>query len=156
MIVHRTAGICSRYVHACSATHCLVDSDSEDSSLLFNYYVKPPGGVEYALLPAPAPQTSVIMRTLPVGISTVRAMAIDSRHVYRRCEFTHNAYTNVFTRSTAEGPRNPIAVAIACLRTPWRLRSQWPSSKFRRPYCNRCSRTQWPRTLTPSTRTRDT
>jgi len=70
----------------CSRALCLwhglpLARDNEDTSLLFNYYVKPPGSVEYALLAAPAPLTSVIISTLPVGISTVRAVAIDSRQV---------------------------------------------------------------------------
>jgi len=47
---------------------------------MFNYFVQPPGGVEYALLTAPAPLTSVIISTLPVGTSTVRAVALDSRY----------------------------------------------------------------------------
>jgi len=65
--------------------HCLLLShgrhtrDDEDAtSLRYNFYVKPPTGVEYALFTAPAPQTSVIMSTLPLGVSTVRAVAVDS------------------------------------------------------------------------------
>jgi len=62
----------------------LRDSDDTDhASLRYNYFVKPPGGVEYPLLAAPAPLTSIILSTLPVGVSSVRAVAIDSR--YGRC-----------------------------------------------------------------------
>jgi len=69
---------CSRLLRM---LHCLrFARDDEDTSLMFNYFVQPPGGVEYALLSAPAPLTSVIISTLPVGTSTVRAVAVDSRY----------------------------------------------------------------------------
>ena len=59
----------------CTPSH----RDDEDATgLRYNFYVKPPTGVEYALFATPAPQTSVIMSTLPVGVSTVRAVAVDS------------------------------------------------------------------------------
>ena len=51
--------------------------DEDATSLRYNFYVKPPTGVEYVLFTAPAPQTSVIMSTLPVGVSAVRAVAVD-------------------------------------------------------------------------------
>ena len=45
---------------------------------MYNFYVTPPGGgSEYAILSKPSVQAVVTLSSLPVGVSTVRALAID-------------------------------------------------------------------------------
>ena len=54
-------------------------SDVLGLGLAYNFLVQPPNGAEYALLAAPQHLTSVTVDLLPVGQSTVRALAIDAR-----------------------------------------------------------------------------
>ena len=52
-------------------------------SLQYNFYVLPPNGTEYTVLVTPTWQSSVILTTLPIGISSIRAVAIDITYVHR-------------------------------------------------------------------------
>lgn len=54
--------------------------DTLGLGLAYNFYVKPPTGAEYRLLATPQRLTSVNLNVLPVGVNSVRAVAIDARY----------------------------------------------------------------------------
>ena len=48
----------------------------------YNFYVTPPIGTEYAVLLTPSLQSTLLLFNLPVGVSSVRVLAVDAAYVW--------------------------------------------------------------------------
>lgn len=47
----------------------------------YNFYVTPPTGTEYAVLLTPSLQSALLLSNLPVGVSSIRVLAVDIAYV---------------------------------------------------------------------------